>query len=126
MRRILIALLVLAVACADDADPPVADDLFPDVLSAAATLADDGTWTIAATLSSPYDTPEQYADAWRVIGPEGTILGVRELLHDHAGEQPFTRSLTGVEIPSGVDTVVIEGRDLANGWGGATITLALS
>ena len=49
------------------------------------------------------------------------MLGVRELLHDHASEQPFTRSLTGVAIPDGVTTVTVEARDLANGWGGGTV-----
>ncbi len=51
------------------------------------------------------------------------MLGIRELLHDHAGEQPFTRSLEDLVIPDGVDRIVIEGRDLANGWGGTTVTL---
>jgi hypothetical protein len=60
-----------------------------------------------------------------VLDPDGAVLGVRELLHDHAAEQPFTRALTGVEIPDGVEEITIEGRDLANGWGGATVTIAL-
>jgi hypothetical protein len=77
------------------------------------------------TISSPYDTPQRYADAWRVLAPDGTVLGVRELLHDHAGEQPFTRSLDGVTIPPGVPQVTVEGRDLVNGWGGTTMTVDL-
>ena len=63
---------------------------------------DGDTWTISATLSSPYDTPERYADAWRVVGPDGTVYGERILVHDHAGEQPFTRSESGIAIPAGV------------------------
>ncbi len=43
---------------------------FPDVLAVAAT-ATDGAWTVAATISSPYDTPERYADAFRVLAPDG-------------------------------------------------------
>ena len=90
----------------------------------AATLERDGeAWRVSATLSSSYDSPDRYADAWRVVAPDGTVLGVRELLHDHAGEQPFTRSLDGVEIPSDVDEVTVEGRDSANGWGGVTVTV---
>ncbi len=99
---------------------------FPDVLDAAAEQGADGTWTFRATLSSPYDTPERYADAWRILGPDGTELGIRVLAHDHANEQPFTRSLSGVEIPDDVETVTIEGRDLANGWGGATVVVELA
>ncbi|MGF1600385.1 MAG: hypothetical protein ACFCVK_26390 [Acidimicrobiales bacterium] len=98
---------------------------YPDVVDATARLDGDGTWTVSATLSSPYDSPERYADAWRVLGPDGTVFGVRELLHDHANEQPFTRSLSGVDIPDAVDEVTIEGRDQRSGWGGATFMLPL-
>ncbi len=97
---------------------------FPDVIDAVATPGDVG-WDFDVTVSSPYDTPERYADAWRVVGPDGVVFGVRELAHDHAGEQPFTRSLQGVEIPDDVDVVVVEGRDLANGWGGESVELVL-
>ena len=97
---------------------------FPDVIDAAAEQV-AGTWTISATLSSPYDTPDRYADAWRVVGPDGTVYGERILTHDHAGEQPFTRSESGIEIPDDVTEVVIEGRDLEYGYGGATFTLVL-
>lgn len=100
-------------------------ELFPDVLSATATMAADGTWDISATLSSPYDSPERYADAWRVIGTDGTVYGVRELTHDHAAEQPFTRSLDGVTIPDDEEHVTIEGRDQISGWGGQTATIPL-
>lgn len=95
-----------------------ASSLFPNVLDADATQAADGTWTFSVTLSSPYDSPEQYADAWRVVSPDGTELGFRLLTHDHATEQPFTRSHSGIEIPDGITSVTIEGRDQANGWGG--------
>ena len=97
---------------------------FPDVIDASAEQVAD-TWTISSTLSSPYDTPERYADAWRVVGPDGTVYGERILAHDHAGEQPFTRSESGIEIPDDVTEVVIEGRDLEAGYGGATFTLLL-
>ena len=98
---------------------------FPEILDAQATSAGDGTWTFAVTISSPYDTPQRYADGWRVLGPDGIEYGLRVLAHDHAAEQPFTRSLAGVEIPPGVDVVQIEARDLANGWSGETFEISL-
>ncbi|MDH3753929.1 MAG: hypothetical protein OEU32_08655 [Acidimicrobiia bacterium] len=106
-----------------EADQP--EELFPDVLDAGAMRSDDGTWSFDVTISSPYDTPARYADAWRVLGPDGAELGVRVLTHDHAGEQPFTRSLSGVEIPDGVTVVTIQGRDQVSGWGGATVDVTL-
>lgn len=101
------------------------EELFPDVLDATATIDGDGSWTFAATLSSPYDTAERYADAWRVVGPDGEVYGIRELTHDHASEQPFTRSHSGIEIPDDVQTVTVEGRDQVSGWGGATVEVEL-
>ncbi len=97
---------------------------FPDIVDVAVTAEGD-TFRFDVTVSSPYDTPERYADAWRIVAPDGTELGVRELTHDHANEQPFTRSLSGVEIPPDVTTVTVEGRDLVNGWGGDTQTVTI-
>lgn len=105
-------------------EPDLELALYPDVISAEVTPNGDG-YSISATLSSPYDTPERYADAFRVIGDDGVVYGVRELLHDHASEQPFTRSLGPLEIPAGVSTLTVEGRDRVYGWGGATVTVAL-
>ena len=101
------------------------EQLFPEILDAQATSAGDGTWTFAVTISSPYDTPQRYADGWRVLGSDGTEYGLRVLTHDHAAEQPFTRSLAGVEIPAEIDVVRIEARDLANGWSGTTFDVPL-
>jgi hypothetical protein len=111
-------------ATAEDADAgdPDAEQRYPDVVDAG--LERDGdTWRLNATLSSPYDTPERYADAFRALGADGEVLGVRELLHHHADEQPFTRSLDDLAIPEGVDEIVVEGRDLEHGWGGGTVTV---
>lgn len=109
----------------DDEGDQAGGELFPDVVDASATRDGDGTWTFSATLSSPYDSAERYADAWRVVGPDGTVYGTRELLHDHANEQPFTRSQSGIEIPDDVDEVTVEGRDQVSGWGGATVAVTL-
>lgn len=124
--------LVLVVAgCAahstldTTAGTDVGDGLFPDVVVVQATQNDNGTFLFAVTVSSPYDTPQRYADAWRIRDRDGTVYGLRELLHDHGAEQPFTRSLNGVEIPDGVTSVVIEARDQVNGWGGAVLELDL-
>ncbi len=102
------------------------NDDFPDVVDVAATFdASAGTWSFDVTMSSPYDSPERYADGWRVLGPDGTVYGVHTLTHDHAAEQPFTRRQSGIAIPDDVDAITIEGRDRANGFGGDTVTISL-
>jgi hypothetical protein len=100
-------------------------ELYPDVIDVEVISSPDGTWTFAVTIRSPYDSPERYADAWRVLGPDGEEYGLRVLTHDHAGEQPFTRSLSGIEIPDDVTEVTVQGRDQLSGWGGATVLVDL-
>ena len=98
---------------------------FPEVLDVMIALEGD-TYRFDVTISSPYDSPERYADGWRIMDPEGRTLAEHTLLHDHATEQPFTRAQSGVSIPEGVDEVVVEARDLCNGYGGVTRTVAVS
>ena len=66
---------------------------------------------------------DHYADNWEVLDPDGNVLGVRELVHPHVEEQPFTRSLRGVEIPPEVTEVVIRAHDSVHGYGGAELTI---
>ncbi|NNE73738.1 MAG: hypothetical protein HKN26_08755 [Acidimicrobiales bacterium] len=104
-------------------DPASAETLFPDVLEVVVEPRDDGLFWIYTTMSSPYDSADRYADAWRVLAPDGTELGVRVLAHDHAAEQPFTRSLRDVAIPDDITEITVEGRDQLSGWGGGTVTV---
>lgn len=144
MNRLAAAVMVTALAlvgCSgDDSDAPEAAggtatslvgatpaEQFPDIVGVEADFDDgDGTWSFSVTVSSPYDTPDRYADGWRVLGPNGEVYGEHALAHDHANEQPFTRRQTGVEVPAEVDEVTIQGRDQANGFGGGTFTVDLN
>lgn len=96
-----------------------------DVVAASATAEGGGRWTFSATVRHADEGWDHYADAWRVVGPDGTVYGTRELAHPHVDEQPFTRTLGGVAVPEGVAEVRIEARDSVHGWGGAAVTVAL-
>lgn len=117
MRKIAI-LIVLALA----ATPALAGPA--DVLKAEARSAGGG-WSFDVTVAHADTGWEHYADAWRVVGPDGTVYGTRTLLHPHVGEQPFTRSLSGVAIPVEVAAVRVEAHDLVHGWGGAAVEVTL-
>lgn len=97
------------------------------VVGATATQSDTtGTWMIAATVSSTETGWDKYADEWRIENPaDGAILGTRVLAHPHENEQPFTRSLSGVEIPGDIDVVTISARDSMLGYCGDTFQLTL-
>ncbi|WP_420337666.1 hypothetical protein [Roseibium sp.] len=74
-----------------------------------------GGWTFSVTLKHGDTGWDHYADLWEVYTPEGKLLGKRVLAHPHVNEQPFTRSLSGVQIPNGVTTVIIRARDSVHG-----------
>ena len=102
------------------------DEQFPDVVDVKAKQEQDGSWNVSVTISSPYETSDRYADAWKVTDSDGNELGIRELAHDHASEQPFTRDLSGVKIDDDVETITVQGRDNQSGWGGETFDLDLT
>lgn len=99
-----------------------ADQGFPDILEVKLTPRGGRTFDVDVTVSSPYDTPERYADGWRVLSPQGEVLGTHELTHDHQSEQPFTRTQSGLTIPEPTTQVTVEGRDHRYGFGGQTAT----
>lgn len=100
-----------------------AQQRYPDVVEVEVTKQDEGTATLGVTVSSPYDTPERYADGWRVLDQDGEVLGEHMLTHDHASEQPFTRTQSGVEVPEGTTALTVEGRDQQYGYGGDTVSV---
>ena len=107
-----------------DSDGTVFGDKFPEVLAVEVTPSANNRWRFDVTVSSAYDTPQRYADGWRVLDDQGVELGIRVLGHDHASEQPFTRSTT-IQIPLGIDVVFVEGRDQKNGWSGQRFEVKL-
>jgi hypothetical protein len=105
-------------------EPDLELSLYPDVTDVVGRRRGDEV-AFEVTISSPYDSADRYADGCRIDGDDGEVYGVRELTHDHANEQPFTRNLGSVDIPATVDTVTVEARDLVYGWGGETVSVAL-
>lgn len=106
LRTAFVALFLPGLAAAGE----------PVVVGAEAAQS-GGAWRFDVTVEHADTGWDHYADAWEVLGPDGGRLGIRELLHPHVDEQPFTRSLTGVAIPEGVASVEIRARDSVHGWG---------
>lgn len=110
-RTALIAALILPQAVL--ADPA-------EILKAEARSSGSG-WTVSVTLRHGDTGWDDYADGWRLIAPDGTVIATRVLVHPHVNEQPFTRSLSSVTLPEG--QVLVESSTNVTGWGGATIPL---
>ena len=75
----------------------------------------DRSYTFHVTLAHEDSGWDHYADKWEVLSPSGDVLGTRVLLHPHENEQPFTRSLSGVAVPSGLSHVMIRAHDKVHG-----------
>ncbi len=84
------------------------------------------TWRFDVTLLHPDSGWDHYADGWRIEDADGNELGYRKLFHPHENEQPFTRSLSGVEIPNGTTSVFIRAHGSVDGWGDALFELPLN
>ncbi len=68
---------------------------------------------------------QHYANLWQVLGPDGSVLGERVLLHPHDDEQPFTRSLSGVKVPDEITSVIVRARDSVHEFGGREMSIDL-
>jgi len=126
-RRFLLAMSLPALVISGGMLLPVeaAEQQYPDVVSVKVKARGTNTFDFDVTVSSPYDTAQRYADAFRATNKAGKVFGERKLLHDHAGEQPFTRDLYGVVIPVGVHKVLIQASDQKYGYGGNTVEVGL-
>ncbi|NNK65181.1 MAG: hypothetical protein HKO95_00430 [Rhodobacteraceae bacterium] len=116
-KSLLLSVLPMAAGLAAAADPAVIEDARADWQG--------GSWQVSVTLSHGDTGWDDYADGWRVETEDGAILGTRTLFHPHVNEQPFTRSLGGVEIAEGVERVVIRARTNTEGWDGDPFILTL-
>ncbi|MGH6925003.1 MAG: hypothetical protein ACRED5_14820 [Propylenella sp.] len=96
-----------------------------DVVDVKVTAEAGGTWRFDVTVRHADEGWDHHADRWEVLSPDGEMLGVRTLLHPHETEQPFTRSLTGVEIPADMSEVEIRAHDSVHEFGGATLRVQL-
>ena len=96
-----------------------------DVVAAKATKTGENTYRFDVTVAHEDTGWDHYANVWQVLGPSGAVLGERVLTHPHVNEQPFTRSLSGVNIPDSVTAVTLRAGDLVHEFGGAELMLDL-
>ena len=97
----------------------------PSVLDVKVSRNGDGTYGFSTTVFHKDTGWKHYADNWEVLTVQGTVLGIRKLLHPHVNEQPFTRSIRSVRIPAGIKEVVIRGHDKVHKNGGKELKLKL-
>jgi hypothetical protein len=94
---LLTTLLVAGIAFAGEAD----------VVKATIKKNGDGTYRIDATIKSNDRGWDYYADKFEAVTTDGKVLGTRVLVHPHDDEQPFTRELDQLKIPSGTKQIIV-------------------
>ena len=84
-----------------------------------------GSCSFSVTLKHDDEGWQHYANQWDVMTMDNKLLKSRVLLHPHVDEQPFTRSLSGVQIPAGTSQVKIRAKDLKHGYSSDEYTVDL-
>ncbi len=123
--RLRSRLVVAAIASCAAGAPLVAWAGKADVVRVHATCTTIRTCDFQVTVKHADIGRSHYADRFEIVTKEGEVLGTRVLQHPHVHEQPFVRGLVGVEIPEGVDEVVVRAHDSKHGLGGETVTKRL-
>lgn len=120
MKELAAALLSVAwTVIARPVDAGLAD------VTAATVKCTATTCTVSATVRHADGGWQHYADRYEVLAPDGHLLGTRVLQHPHIEEQPVTRTLEGVRIPSSIDRVRIRAHDSVHGFGGAEVNVVV-
>ncbi len=119
-----IALYTLGMALGASALPCAAGEV--DVVAARVRCTESRTCRFQVTLRHKDEGWEHYADRWEVLTPEGEVIATRVLRHPHVNEQPFTRTLAGVQLPPDLEALTIRAHDLVHEYGGAEHTLQLT
>jgi len=96
-----------------------------DIVRVEVRAASGGRFDFDVTVRSEDRGWQHYADRFEVLAPDGRVLGVRELLHPHDDEQPFTRELYGVAVPAGLAEVLVRARHKPLGYDGAVMRVRL-
>ncbi len=96
-----------------------------DVLDVDVSCNSDSICGFDVTVKHDDEGWKHYANRWEVLSPDGKILATRVLAHPHDNEQPFTRSLGNVRIPSDLNKVVVRAHDLVHENGGKEFVVKL-
>lgn len=118
-RRILVSFLALFWL----AEPTLAGEA--DVIAVDVSRV-NGKFDFSVTVEHADEGWDHYANKWEVVGEDGTVYATRVLAHPHVGEQPFTRSLSGVELPDGVRKVIVRAGDSVHELGGLEMGVKIS
>ena len=103
--------------------PAIAGEVM--IVDANATRSSTNTYDFNVTLKHADTGWDHYANQWQILTHDHKVLATRTLYHPHVNEQPFTRSLGDVSIPTGISSVIIQARDTIHGISSQEFTLEI-
>jgi hypothetical protein len=93
-------------------------------ITSAELLPRGSDWSVRVMLQHPDSGWDHYASGWEVLAPDGTVLAEAEITHPHSAD-PFQTDLDGIQVPAGVDHLLIRVRCTLDGWSARTYRLDL-
>jgi hypothetical protein len=96
-----------------------------DVVAAEAHCSEHRACRFVVTVRHGDEGWKHYADRWEVLTPDGELIATRVLRHPHVEEQPFTRALPAVKIPTSIEKVRIRAHDSVHGYGGEEVEVEI-
>jgi len=123
IQRLLKNVLIMLVLLEASYQPALAGEA--DVLDVSVSCGINSICRFDVTVKHDDEGWKHYANRWEILSPDGEVLATRVLAHPHANEQPFTRSLGNVKIPSDLSAVVVRAHDLQHEYGGKEFAVEL-
>ncbi len=122
----VIVFVLSITGCSDDrtASARKTEDSLADVEAVAMVEMETG-WEVSVTLRHADSGWDHFADWWRITDASGSELARRVLRHPHMNEQPFTRSLQGIEFPPDIRRLVVGAHCKVHGHGGNSVQVDL-
>lgn len=68
---------------------------------------------------------KHYANKWDILDSNRKVLATRILYHPHVNEQPFTRTISNVEIHKLIKSVTVRAYDSVHEYGGKEMAVTL-
>ena len=96
-----------------------------DVVNAEVIRGDDGSFTFNVTVQHADEGWNHYADHWLILDKDEQVIAARKLMHPHVKEQPFTRSLSYIEIPDEVSEVTIRAHCSVDNYTGKNMVVKI-
>lgn len=144
VRPALCALLLFGCAAAETTPAVAAQNTEGAVQSAPKAPGDadvtnvfvkeerDGTWTFHVSVAHPDKGFADFADGWDLVTESGAVLKAdptqrftKVLRHPHVKEQPFTRTVKGIQLPSDTQRLTVRAHDSVGGFGGKEVQVNL-